>query len=324
MDVEDIKEYLAPELRIFESKFRSFMKSDVFLLDTIIQYILHTKGKQIRPFFVFLSHKLITNEILESGYKAASFIELLHTATLVHDDVVDEATTRRSFLSINAIWKNKIAVLTGDYLLSKGLLLSVEGKEYGLLKIVSEAVQEMSEGELLQLQHYKNYNLSEEIYTTIIRKKTAALIGSCCAAGAAAAGAGAEQVTAFKEMGIKIGLAFQIKDDLLDFSSSTITGKDTGATLKDKKTTLPLIYTLQKLPYLQKRALTQLIKKKNPTAEDYQKVLTTMKENKGFEYATAQMNNYIQDVKAYIYTLPYSITREYFIGLLNFVIQREK
>ncbi|MFY8109412.1 MAG: polyprenyl synthetase family protein, partial [Bacteroidia bacterium] len=240
--IDHIKAPIEQELDLFESKFREAMKSNVALLDTIMTYIVKRKGKQVRPMFVFYAAKLI-GDINESTYRAASMVELLHTATLVHDDVVDDSDERRGFFSINALWKNKIAVLVGDYLLSKGLLLSVKNKDFHLLEIISVAVEAMSEGELLQIEKSRNLNLSEEVYYDIIRKKTASLIASCCAIGAASAGATPEQVELMRLFGEKIGIAFQIKDDLLDYNDDDI-GKPHGIDIKEKKLTLPIIYTL--------------------------------------------------------------------------------
>ncbi|MFN5921178.1 MAG: polyprenyl synthetase family protein, partial [Bacteroidota bacterium] len=219
--IEFIKAPVSDELALFEKHFREAMRSKVPLLDTIMTYIVKRKGKQIRPLFVFLSAKLFA-EINPSTHRAASLVELLHTATLVHDDVVDDSNERRGFFSINALWKNKIAVLVGDYLLSRGLLLSVKNKDYHLLEIVTKAVEEMSEGELLQIEKTRNLNLSEEIYFDIIRKKTASLIASCCAVGAASAGTDIETVEKMRLFGEKVGIAFQMKDDLLDYGDEDI------------------------------------------------------------------------------------------------------
>jgi octaprenyl-diphosphate synthase len=232
--INNIKQPIANELDLFESKFKLAMKSNVALLDTIMTYIVKRKGKQVRPMFVFYCAKLFGG-VTDATYRGASLVELLHTATLVHDDVVDDSDERRGFFSINALWKNKIAVLVGDYLLSKGLLLAIRNKDFRLLEIVSSAVEQMSEGELLQIEKARNLNLSEEIYYDIIRKKTASLIASCCAIGAASAGANDEQIEQMRLFGEYIGIAFQIKDDLLDYGDDDI-GKPTGIDLKEKKT----------------------------------------------------------------------------------------
>jgi len=238
----DIQAPIAYEMKEFERKFRALMKSRVLLLDKIMGYIVKRKGKQMRPMFVFLSAGA-SGQISESTYRGASLIELLHTATLVHDDVVDNADYRRGFFSINALWKNKIAVLVGDYLLSRGLLLSVDHGDFDLLRLVSDAVREMSEGELLQMEKSKNLDITEDVYFEIIRQKTASLIASCCAVGALSAGAEQPAIDNMKEFGLKIGMAFQIKDDLFDYGSSEI-GKPLGIDIKEKKMTLPLIYSL--------------------------------------------------------------------------------
>lgn len=243
LQLKDIQAPITNEMNEFEQKFRSFMKSKVFLLDKIMSYIVKRKGKQMRPMFVFLTSGMLGN-ISDRTYRGASLIELLHTATLVHDDVVDDSNFRRGFFSINALWKNKIAVLVGDYLLSRGLLLSVDHEDFDLLKIVSEAVREMSEGELLQMAKARNLDITEDIYYSVIRQKTASLIGSCCAVGAAAAEADAGTVAKMKEFGLNVGMAFQIKDDLFDYGTYEI-GKPLGIDIKEKKMTLPLIYALQ-------------------------------------------------------------------------------
>lgn len=231
--LDHIKAPIAKELELFEQKFRDSMKSNTPLLDAITRYIVKSKGKQVRPMFVFLSAKMF-GDITEKTYRAAALIELLHTATLVHDDVVDDSYERRGFFSINALWKNKIAVLVGDYLLSKGLLLSISNKDFGMLELVSDAVREMSEGELLQIEKTRKLNISEEVYFEIIRQKTATLISSACACGAASSGVSAEEVSRMKLFGEKIGIAFQIKDDLLDYSTDD-TGKPKGMDIKEKK-----------------------------------------------------------------------------------------
>ena len=244
--VEKIKAPVAAEMKLFEEKFKASMKSDVALLDKITNYIVKRKGKQMRPLFVFLSAKAC-GEINEATFTAASLIELLHTATLVHDDVVDDANERRGFFSINALWKNKIAVLVGDFLLSKGLLLTTENGQFELLKIVSKAVQQMSEGELLQMEKARRLDIDEEIYYQVIKQKTASLVASCCASGAQSVNAAPAIVESMYQFGINVGMAFQIKDDIFDFGSSSAIGKPTGIDIKERKMTLPLIYTLNKV-----------------------------------------------------------------------------
>lgn len=275
------------ELDLFESKFREAMKSTVPLLDTIMTYIVRRKGKQIRPMFVFFSARLFA-PINDSTYRGASLVELLHTATLVHDDVVDDSDERRGFFSLNALWKNKIAVLVGDYLLSRGLLLSVKNKEYHLLEIVSEAVQAMSEGELLQLEKSRNLNLSEDVYYDIIRKKTASLIASCCAVGAASAGANADEIEKMRMFGERIGIAFQMKDDLLDYGDSKI-GKPTGIDLKEKKLTLPIIYTLNKADKATRNTIIRAIKNHHLDKKKVAEVIRYVNEHDGIAYTEQAM-----------------------------------
>ncbi|MDX5346436.1 MAG: polyprenyl synthetase family protein, partial [Hymenobacteraceae bacterium] len=217
ISLKEIQAPVAVEMQQFEKKFRASMQSRVLLLDKIMSYIVKRKGKQMRPMFVFFSAKLFSPDISDATYRGAALIELLHTATLVHDDVVDDANYRRGFFSVNALWKNKIAVLVGDYLLSKGLLLSLQNNDFELLKIVSNAVREMSEGELLQIEKARRLDITEDVYFDIIRQKTASLIASCCAVGAASAGASAEEVEKARLFGEKVGIAFQIKDDLFDY-----------------------------------------------------------------------------------------------------------
>ncbi|HEX4958719.1 MAG TPA: polyprenyl synthetase family protein [Lacibacter sp.] len=285
--IEPIQLLIKDELQAFEDKFRDAVKSRVSLLDRIMQYIIRRKGKQIRPMFVFLSARLF-GPVDESTYRAAALVELLHTATLVHDDVVDEAYERRGFFSINALWKNKIAVLVGDYLLSKGLLLSLNNNDFEVLKILSSAVEKMSEGELLQIEKSRNLNLSEEIYFEIIQNKTASLLASACSAGAWSTTRNnriAEQMRLFGE---KAGLAFQIKDDLFDYGSEAI-GKPTGNDIKEKKLTLPLIYTLNNAAANRKKELIYIIKNKNKDRQMVQYVIDEVTKSGGIEYASQKM-----------------------------------
>ncbi len=272
----------------FEKKFRDAMRSKVSLVDKIMHYIVRRKGKQMRPMFVFLSAG-VCGSVTESTYTAASLIELLHTATLVHDDVVDDSLMRRGFFSINAIWKNKIAVLVGDYLLSRGLLIAVRNKEYRLLDIVSNAVKEMSEGELLQMEKARKLDITEEVYFTIIRQKTASLIASCCSCGAASANASDEQISKMLKLGETIGLAFQIKDDLFDFEKSIATGKPSGIDIKERKLTLPVIYALSKATASEKRQIINLIKNENENPVKVNEVLKFVDEKKGIDYARGKM-----------------------------------
>jgi octaprenyl-diphosphate synthase len=290
--VDQIKKPVAAEMELFEQKFKQSMKSHVPLLDKITHYIVKRKGKQLRPMFVFLSAKLC-GEISESSYRAASLIELLHTATLVHDDVVDDSNLRRGFFSVNALWKNKIAVLVGDYLLSRGLLLSVENEEHHLLKIVSNAVREMSEGELLQIEKARRLDISEEVYFNIIRQKTASLIASCCAAGAQSVKANAETIEKMRLFGELTGIAFQLKDDLFDYGSGDI-GKPTGIDIKEQKMTLPLIYALSKADSAIKRKLIHIVKNNNNDPEKVKYVIDYVITSGGIEYTQNIMLQYRQ------------------------------
>jgi octaprenyl-diphosphate synthase len=320
--IDSIKQPIAVELDLFEVKFREAMKSKVALLDTIMTYIVKRKGKQIRPMFVFMSAKLFS-DINESTYRAASLVELLHTATLVHDDVVDDSDERRGFFSINALWKNKIAVLVGDYLLSKGLLLSVKNKDYNLLEIVSTAVEAMSEGELLQIEKTRNLNLSEEVYFDIIRKKTASLIASCCAIGAASAGASAEDIQKMHLFGEKIGIAFQIKDDLLDYGDDNI-GKPTGIDLKEKKLTLPIIYTINNADKATRNNIINAIKKHNTDKKRIAEVIDYVNTHDGIAYTRKIMLQYQAEAMAIIDTISNSEAAQNLKQLVEFVIDRKK
>ncbi len=288
--MEFIKNIIGEELNTFEKKFAESVKSQTPLLDRIMKYIIKRKGKQLRPMFVFLSAKL-HGPINESTYRAAALVELLHTATLVHDDVVDESLERRGFFSVNAIWKNKIAVLVGDYLLSKGLLLSTDNKDFEHLQILSQAVKQMSEGELLQIEKSRNLNLKEDIYFEIIRNKTASLLSSACAVGAWSTSKDEVISNKMKLFGEKIGIAFQIKDDLFDYGKEDI-GKPTGNDIKEKKLTLPLIYTLNKISAAKKRELIYIIKNENKNTEKVKYVIDIVVASGGIDYAVEKMNNY--------------------------------
>lgn len=281
---------IAKELEIFESRFRDSMKSSVPLIDRITYYIVRRKGKQVRPMFIFLSAKLF-GPIKEETYVAASLIELLHTASLVHDDVVDDSHLRRGFFSINSLWKNKIAVLVGDYLLSKGLLLAVEHEQYDTLKIVSTAVKELSEGELLQLEKARRMDIDENIYFEIIRQKTASLMAASCSAGASSAGVKLEDVQTMKKFGELAGIAFQLKDDLFDYGFQNI-GKPTGIDIKEKKMTLPLIYSLQNASNSEKNEIINLIKRHSDKKSTQKKVIDFVHQKGGIEYATNKMIDY--------------------------------
>ncbi len=321
--LSDIKEPVQEHLDIFEKKFRASMKSNVPLLDIITRYILKRKGKQMRPMFVFLSAD-INGTIGESTYVAASLIELLHTATLVHDDVVDDSNERRGFFSINALWKNKVAVLVGDYLLSRGLLLSLDNEEFHLLKIVSEATREMSEGELLQIEKARKLDVDEAIYFEIIRKKTASLIASCCASGAASVGADKETISRMKAFGEKVGIAFQIKDDLFDYERSNKTGKPNGIDIKEQKMTLPLIYLLSKSGRADKRKVVNIVKNHNTNPEKVGQVIDMVKQGGGIEYARQKMKEYHDEALGILDSFPDSPSKEALRELVSYTIERKK
>ncbi len=298
------------------------MKSKVALLDSIMTYIVKRKGKQIRPMFVFFSANVF-NGINDSTYRAASLVELLHTASLVHDDVVDDSDERRGFFSLNALWKNKIAVLVGDYLLSKGLLLSVKNKDYHLLEIVSTAVEAMSEGELLQISKTRNLNLSEDVYFDIIRKKTASLIASCCAIGAASAGASEEDVQKMYLFGEKIGIAFQIKDDLLDYGDDVI-GKPTGIDLKEKKLTLPIIYTINNADRTTRNQIINTIKNHHTNKKKIAEVIAYVNANNGITYTREVMFRYKQEAIEILHSISDKPAINDLTKLVEFVIERKK
>lgn len=321
--VDEIKGPIASEMDEFEDKFRASMKSNVPLLDKITHFIIKRKGKQMRPMFVFLSAKLF-GEVGDSSYSAASLIELLHTATLVHDDVVDDASHRRGFFSINALWKNKIAVLVGDYLLSQGLLLATERKEFKLLQIVANAVRQISEGELLQIEKTRNLNMDENIYFDIIRAKTATLIAACCAAGASSVGQDDETVEKMRLLGEKVGIAFQIKDDLFDYGYGENIGKPTGIDIKEKKTTLPLIYALNNADYMKRRKIVNLVKNHNENKKKVAEVIDFVKASGGIEYSTQKMNEYTEEAKAILAELPQNEANQSLLRLIDYTISRKK
>jgi octaprenyl-diphosphate synthase len=306
----------------FEGRFRSSMRSNVALLDKITRYIVKRKGKQMRPLFVFLSAKLV-GDTNDSTYRAATLIELLHTATLVHDDVVDDADTRRGFFSINALWKNKIAVLIGDFLLSRGLLLSVKHKDYHLLEITSRAVEEMSEGELLQIEKARKLDITEDVYFSIITKKTASLIASCCASGAASITDNKETIERMRLFGETVGIAFQIRDDLFDYGTDTGIGKPTGIDIKEKKMTLPLIYALQHADQSEKRFIINTIKNHNTDAKRVSEVISLVNKNGGIDYTVQRMNEYRDRALALLQEFPDIAARRSLIELVNYVIDRK-
>jgi len=321
--IEEIKLPVKEHMEAFEGKFRDAMKSSVPLLDKITGYIVKRKGKQIRPMFVFLSAS-ISGEINDSTHRAAALIELLHTATLVHDDVVDDSNERRGFFSVNALWKNKIAVLIGDFLLSKGLLLSLDNNDFHLLKIMSTAVREMSEGELLQIEKARRMDISEEVYFDIITKKTAALIAACCAAGTASVTNDETRIKTAEEFGILTGIAFQIKDDLFDFGNGEDIGKPTGIDIKEKKMTLPLIFALNQSSWLEKRKIINLIKNHNEDHEAVKRVIDFVIEKGGIAYANKVMQEYKDKALKVLEQLPSNPARDSIQRLLVYAIERKR
>lgn len=320
-----IKEPIHEEMELFEQKFRNSMSSKVALLNRITYYIVNRKGKQMRPMFVFLVAKMLSDDskVSERTYRGASVIELIHTATLVHDDVVDDSNKRRGFFSINALWKNKIAVLVGDYLLSKGLLLSIDNGDFDLLRIISVAVREMSEGELLQIEKARRLDIVEDVYYEIIRQKTATLIAACCAMGACSVQP--EQPKLIEKMrlfGEYIGMAFQIKDDLFDYTEDAI-GKPTGIDIKEQKMTLPLIYVLNTCTEKEKQWLMNSVKKYNKDKKRVKEVIAFVKTHNGLEYATAKMKEFQQKALNILNDFPASPYKEALILMVNYVIDRK-
>ncbi len=321
--VADIKAPIAKEMLQFEAHFKEAMKSKTPLLDKITHYIIKRKGKQMRPMFVFLSAQLC-GDIKDASYTAASLIELLHTATLVHDDVVDDAHLRRGFFSINALWKNKIAVLVGDYLLSKGLLMSIGKGEFQLLSIVSTAVQEMSEGELMQMEKARKLNITEPVYFEIIRRKTASLIAACCASGAASTNKDESVIAKMHAFGENVGIAFQIKDDLFDYGSGKNIGKPTGIDIKERKMTLPLIHALENAKSADRSRITNIIKRHNENPKKVKEVIEYVLNSNGIDYAIEQMNRYKQQALDILFTFEPSPARDSLEGLVEYTINRVK
>lgn len=320
--LDEIKRPIEQELQVFEEKFKSSMKSTVPLLDRITHYIVKRKGKQIRPMFVFFSASLCGG-INESTHRGAALVELLHTATLVHDDVVDNSYERRGFFSVNALWKNKIAVLVGDYLLATGLLLSIDHDDFHLLRIVSSAVKLMSEGELLQIEKARRLDISEEIYYEVIRQKTASLIASCCACGAASAGADTETIEKMRLFGEKIGMAFQIKDDLFDFGTDDV-GKPLGIDIKEKKMTLPLIYSLNKVDRKERQRIINLVKNHNEDNAKVEEVIAFVRNNGGLAYAEMQMHRFQDEAFEVLHSFPEHSARTALEQLVRFTTERKK
>ncbi|RZJ71516.1 MAG: polyprenyl synthetase family protein [Flavobacterium sp.] len=321
--VEQIKQPIVREMELFETKFHESMSSKVALLNRITYYIVNRKGKQMRPMFVFLTAKMISGGVVnERTYRGASVIELIHTATLVHDDVVDDSNRRRGFFSINALWKNKIAVLVGDYLLSKGLLLSIDNGDFDLLKIISVAVREMSEGELLQIEKARRLDITEDIYYEIIRQKTATLIAACCALGACSVVPEGEHTERMRRFGELIGMAFQIKDDLFDYTDDAI-GKPTGIDIKEQKMTLPLIYVLNNCTPKEKKWVINSIKNHNKDKKRVREVIAFVKEKNGLGYAEQRMADFQQEALEILSAYPTSPYKDALVLMVNYVIDRK-
>ena len=321
--VELIKLPIKNEMELFEKKFSNLMISNVSLLNRITHYVVNRKGKQMRPMFVFLSAKIISSDIVsDKVFRAASIIELIHTATLIHDDIVDSSNMRRGFFSLNALWKNKIAVLVGDFLLSKGMLLCIDNDDFDLLKIISNSVKDMSEGELLQIEKARKLDIDEQTYFDIITKKTASLIASCCALGAAASNGSNEKIEFFRKLGEKVGIAFQLKDDLFDYGSKKI-GKPIGVDLKEKKLTLPIIYAINNSSKLKKRWLMNSIKNHNKDSKVIKEVIDYVKDTGGIEYTTSKLMSYHQSALSDLKKLDDSEYKKSLKKLINYVIERE-
>ena len=321
--VELIKLPIKNEMELFEKKFKDSMLSKVPLLNRITYYIVRRKGKQMRPMFVFLVAKMVSDGGFdERTYRGASVVELIHTATLVHDDVVDDSNRRRGFFSVNALWKNKIAVLVGDFLLSKGLLLSIDNEDFDLLKLISIAVREMSEGELLQIEKARKLDITEDVYFDIIRQKTATLIAACCGIGAASVGAKQDTVQQMRKFGEYIGIAFQIKDDLFDYTDDKI-GKPTGIDIKEQKMTLPLIHTLNTCTSKEKSWLINSIKKHNRDKKRVKEVIDFVKENGGIEYTINKMYDYKSRALSILKNYPESPYKSSLIMMIDYVVERK-
>ncbi|MEZ4795637.1 MAG: polyprenyl synthetase family protein [Flavobacteriaceae bacterium] len=322
--VEQIKQPIAFEMDLFEQKFQLAMSSKVALLNRITHYIVNRKGKQMRPMFVFLVAKMVNHgEVSERTYRGASVIELIHTASLVHDDVVDDSNRRRGFFSINALWKNKIAVLIGDYLLSKGMLVCIDNNDFDLLKIISVAVREIVEGELLQIDKARKLDITEDVYYEIIRQKTATLIAACCSLGAASVKPNTDEVERMRKFGELIGMAFQIKDDLFDYGEEAI-GKPTGIDIKEQKMTLPLIHVLNNCSKKDQDWLINSIKKHNKDKKRVKEVIAFVKEQGGLEYAVIKMKQFQEEALLLLKDYPESEFKKSLILMVNYVIERKK
>ncbi len=321
--IEKIRRPVAKEMEIFEGKFYDSMRTNVSLLDRIMQYIVRRKGKQMRPMFVFLTANMLA-ETTERTYRGASMIELIHTATLVHDDVVDDSNMRRGWFSINALWKNKIAVLVGDYLLSKSVLLATENKDFDLLTTVSTAIREMSEGELLQIEKARKLDITEDIYFEIIRQKTATLIAACCETGARSVGCDENTAQKMHRFGELAGIAFQIKDDLFDYTNTNIIGKPVGIDIKEQKMTLPLIYSINTAQPNEKKWLIRSVKKHNHNKKRVAEVIEYVKNHGGLNYARQTMYDYRDKALRVLDDFPDNESKESLKTLLNYVVEREK
>ena len=322
-DLGNIKKPVKEEMAQFEAYFGRTMQSKIPLLKIILNYIFRRKGKQMRPLLVFLSAKL-NGDIGESAFVAATLIELLHTASIVHDDVVDDASERRGALSVNALWNSKIAVLVGDYMLSKGLLISIEKSRTDMLEIVSEAVKSMTEGELLQLQKARKLNIREEDYFRIIGCKTAALIAACTACGARSVTSNPDTIQLMKDLGESIGIAFQIRDDILDYEGNGLTGKILGNDIKEKKITLPLIHSLEKASLHRKRQILHIIGNNKKSRSDIAGVVSFVSEYGGIEYAAVRMNQYRDKALAILDTYPESEVKNSLREFVNYTVTRDK
>lgn len=321
--IQKIKQPILKEMELFEEKFKESMVSQAPLLNRITYYIVRRKGKQMRPMFVFLVAKMVSDgKFDERTYRGAAIVELIHTATLVHDDIVDDSNQRRGFFSINALWKNKIAVLVGDYLLSKGLLLSIDNDDFDLLKLISIAVREMSEGELLQIEKARKLDITEEVYFEIIRKKTATLIAACCGIGAASVGSDEETIQKMRQFGEYIGIAFQIKDDLFDYTDDKI-GKPTGIDIKEKKMTLPLIYTLNNCSKKEKNWIINSVKKYNKDKKRVKEIIAFVKANGGIEYTHQKMHEYKNKAIQILNEFPDSTYKSGLLTMIDYVVERK-
>lgn len=320
--LEEIKNPIRQEMKLFEKKFQESMRSEVFLLDKITRFILKTKGKQIRPMFVFLCAKLV-GEITEKTYRGASMIELIHTATLVHDDVVDESFKRRGFFSINALWKNKIAVLVGDYLLSKSVIISTENQDFDILAVISKTIREMSEGELLQLEKSRKLDITEDVYYEVIRKKTATLIAACCEVGVISNNVNVELAQKIRDFGTYTGIAFQIKDDLFDYLKKNATGKPVGIDIKEKKLTLPLIYAMNSVKKDKRKYYFNIVKNHSHETGKVNELMEFVKKSGGISYAEKVMLNYQIKALEILDEFSDNEAKKSLQLMLNYIIKRD-